>query len=312
LEVSVKKHHEAIIIGGGPAGLTAGIYLMRAGIDALLMEKMVAGGTPMKYEFVENYPGFPEGIPSKKLMQRMVDQGRHFGLTLRELADVESVTWDGKLFAVKASGDVLAATGIIVATGTESKKLNIPGESHLVGMGVSTCATCDGMFFRNLDVAVIGGGDAAIQEGLTLANIARKIYVIHRRDSLRAQKIIQDRAFRQHNMEFLWNKRPLRIVGTDHVEAIVLEDTLTREESELKVDGVFIFAGAHPQTAFLGDLVDRDPSAFIVTTEALATKTPGLYAAGDCRSKTLRQISTAVGDGALAAVSLERFILEMR
>jgi thioredoxin reductase (NADPH) len=305
----VDKHYEAIIIGGGPAGLTAGIYLMRAGIDALLLEKMVTGGTPLKYEFVENYPGFPEGVASKDLMQRMADQGRHFGLALREFADVENLTREGEFFLVSAGGETLRARGVVVATGTESKKLGIPGESQLVGLGVSTCATCDGMFFRNLDVAVIGGGDAAIQEGLALANLARKVYVIHRRDTLRAQKIIQDRAFRQENMEFLWNKRPLRIAGTDRVEAVVLEDTVTKEESELKVDGVFIFAGAAPQTTFLGDLADRDGAGFIVTSETLATKTPGLYAAGDCRSKTLRQISTAVGDGALAAVSLERFLL---
>ncbi len=308
----MEEHREAIIIGGGPAGLTAGIYLMRAGIDAVLLEKGIAGGTPTKYEFVENYPGFPEGVASKELMQRMTDQAKHFGLELREFTDVESVAWDGRLFAVKAGDGTMTAKGIIVATGTESKKLNIPGEEQLVGMGVSTCATCDGMFFRNLDVAVIGGGDAAIQEGLALANIARKVYVVHRRDSLRAQKIIQDRAFRQGNMEFLWNRRPLRIVGTDHVEALILTDTVTNEESELKVDGVFIFAGATPHTAFLGNLVERDGASFIVTTETLATKTPGLYVAGDCRSKTLRQISTAVGDGALAAVSLERLIIEQR
>jgi len=308
----VNEFHEAVIIGAGPAGLTAGIYLMRAGIDAVLIEKALLGGTPMNYDHVENYPGFPEGVSSKELMQKMAEQARRFGLSLKEFAEVDEVTCQGDRFIVRAGGDSMESLGVIVCTGTVSIKIGIPGEQEFVGRGISYCATCDGAFFRNLDVAVIGGGDAAIQEGLALTNIVRKVYVIHRRDQLRAQKIIQDRAFKNEKMEFLWNKIPVEIEGKDQVESILLEDTKTHERSRVKVDGVFVYVGARPNTQFLGNLVERDGAGFIVTDEELATKTAGLYIAGDARKKSLRQIATAVGDGALAAVSLEHYILEKR
>jgi thioredoxin reductase (NADPH) len=305
----VNEFHEAVIIGGGPAGLTAGIYLMRAGIEGLLIERGISGGTPMKYDFVENYPGFPEGVSSKELMQRMAEQARRFGLPIKEFSHVEEVIRQGDRFVVKAGEALIETKGVIVATGTESMKLGIPGEAEFAGMGISYCATCDGLFFKDLDVAVIGGGDAAIQEGLALTNIVRKVYVIHRRNELRAQQIIQERAFRNPKMEFLWNKVPVEILGQGQVESVVVEDVKSRERSEVKVDGVFIYVGALPGTGFLGDLVERDGAGFVVTDENLATKTDGLFVAGDVRKKSLRQISTAVGDGALAAVSLERYFL---
>lgn len=306
----MSEFHEAIIIGSGPAGLTAGIYLMRAGINAVLVEKGVLGGTPMNYDHVENYPGFPDGISSKELMRKMAEQAKRFGLSMKEFAEVEEVVYQGDRFIIKAGGDVLESLGAIVCTGTVSMKIGIPGEEEFVGRGISYCATCDGAFFRNLDVAVIGGGDAAIQEGLALTNIVRKVYVIHRRDQLRAQKIIQERAFKNEKMEFLWNKVPVAIEGKDQVESILLEDTKTRERSRVNVDGVFVYVGARPNTQFLGGLVERDGAGFIITDEDLATKTSGLYVAGDARKKSLRQIATAVGDGALSAVSLEHYILE--
>jgi thioredoxin reductase (NADPH) len=308
----VSEFHEAIIIGSGPAGLTAGIYLMRAGIDAVLVERAVLGGTPMNYDHVENYPGFPDGISSKELMRKMADQAQRFGLSVKEFAEVEDVAHHGDRFVIKAGGVAFESLGAIVCTGTVSMKLSVPGEEEFVGRGISYCATCDGAFFRNLDVAVIGGGDAAIQEGLALTNIVRKVYVVHRRDELRAQKIIQDRAFKNEKMEFLWNKVPVEIEGKDQVESIMLEDTKTHERSRVHVDGVFVYVGARPNTKFLGGLVERDGAGFIITDEDLATKTPGLYVAGDARKKSLRQIATAVGDGALGAVSLERYILERR
>ncbi|WP_028893389.1 thioredoxin-disulfide reductase [Syntrophorhabdus aromaticivorans] len=308
----MSEFHEAIIIGGGPAGLTAGIYLMRAGIDAILVEKMVVGGAPMNYEHIENYPGFPEGISSKELMQRMAEQAGRFGLIMKEFVEVDKVTCENDRFTVRAGDETFESLGIVASIGTISVKMGIPGEAEFVGRGVSYCAVCDGAFFRNMDVAIIGGGDAAIQEGLSLANIVRKVYVIHRRDALRAQKIIQDRAFKNEKMEFLWNKIPVTIEGKEQVESLLIEDTNTRERSRVKVDGVFVYVGAKPNTDFLGDLVVRDKAGFIVTNEDLATKTAGLYIAGDARSKSLRQIATAVGDGALAAVNLEHYILEKR
>jgi thioredoxin reductase (NADPH) len=306
------EFHEAIIIGGGPAGLTAGIYLMRSGIDTLLLEKMIPGGTTMNAGHIENYPGFPEGISGKDLMNRFTEQARQCGLLIKEFSEVEEVSTESGKFLIRTTDGAYASVGIVIATGTEPSKMGIPGESEFLGRGISYCATCDGAFFRNLDVAVIGGGDAAIEEGLSLANIVRKVYVIHRRDVLRAQKIIQDRAFRNSKIEFLWNKRPIEIKGTDQVECVVIEDIKTGERSEVKVDGVFVYVGAKPKTAFLEDLVYKDDAGFVLADEALSTKTKGLYVAGDARKKTLRQISTAVGDGALAAVNLERYILEKR
>jgi thioredoxin reductase (NADPH) len=305
----MSEQYEAIVIGGGPAGLTAGLYLMRGGIRTVLLERVLPGGTPLNTGRIENYPGFPEGISGRELMERFTAHAKAFGLPVREFAEVLSVTRQEGLFTVTVNDGALTARGVIVASGTEPVRMGIPGENELVGRGISYCATCDGMFFRDLDVAVIGGGDSAIEEALSLANIVRKVYVVHRRDALRAQKILQERAFRSPKMEFLWNRRPVEIAGSQQVERLVIEDTKTGRREDLPVSGVFVYVGSRANTGFLGDLVERDPAGFIITDEGLATATPGLYAAGDVRKKTLRQVSTAVGDGAAAAVGLERDIL---
>jgi thioredoxin reductase (NADPH) len=282
---------------------------MRAGIDTLLLEKVLPGGTPLNTGRVENYPGFPESISGRELMDKFGVHAKAFGLPVKEFAEVESLSREGDRFVVKTSGGLYESMGIIVATGTEPKKMGIPGESEFVGRGVSYCATCDGMFFKNLDVAVIGGGDAAVEEGLLLANIARKVYIIHRRKTLRAQKILQDRALMNNKIEFLWNKRPVEIAGKNQVENIVVEDTQTQARSSVSVSGVFLYIGSMPNTGFLRGLAEADDAGFIITDEELATKTEGLFVAGDVRKKTLRQIATAVGDGALAAVNLEKYVL---
>jgi len=305
------EYHEAVVIGGGPAGLTAGMYLRRAGIDAVLVEKSRPGGTVARTERVANYPGFAKGISGLELMAEMTDQAKGFGLEIREYFHVVGLsrTADGTFLISSDNSGELEAKGVIVATGTEWKKVGIPGERELAGRGVSYCATCDAAFFEGCDVAVIGGGDSAVEEALTLANLCRRVYVVHRRDRLRAQKIIQETAFGRKNIEFLWNKKPLRIVGEDQVESLLLEDVRSGEKSELKVEAVFAFVGLEANTEFLGDLVDRE-GGFAKAQEDLSSKTQGLFVAGDARSKTLRQISTAVGDGALAAVNLQRYLLE--
>lgn len=304
--------HEAVIIGGGPAGLTAGIYLIRGGIDTLLLEKALTGGTPVNTERVENYPGFPDGIPGRQLMERFTTHAERCGLKIKEFSEVLEVSFQGNTFLTTTTSGQFESTAIIIATGTEPKKMNIPGEKEFLGMGISYCATCDGAFFRNMDVAVIGGGDAAIEESLSLAKIVRRVYVIHRRDKLRSQKILKERAFKNDRIEFLWNKRPVEIGGSGQVEYIIVEDTVTGERLKMNVSGVFVYIGSSPNTSFLGNLVNRDEAGFILTDENLCTKTKGLFAAGDARKKTLRQIATAVGDGAIAAVNLERYILEKR
>jgi thioredoxin reductase (NADPH) len=308
----MEETYEAVVIGGGPAGLTAGIYLMRARISTLLLEKQLLGGSPVNTEHIENYPGFPEAISGSELMGRMADQARRLGLPIKEFAQVEGIEHGDGGFAVRVDNDLYRSAGLIVATGTAPVKLGIPGEDTLVGRGISYCATCDGMFFRGLEVAVIGGGDAALSEALSLANIAGKVYVIHRRDQLRAQQILQERAKKNDKIELMLNTVPVRVNGESQVDSITLRDIGTGQESELKVSGVFFYVGSKPDTAFLGTLVDTDKTGFIVTDQNLVTKTEGLFAAGDVRSKPLRQITTAVGDGALAAVNLERYILEKR
>jgi thioredoxin reductase (NADPH) len=304
--------YEAVIIGGGPAGLTAGIYLMRARIKAILMEKQILGGAPMNAEHIENYPGFPEGISGGDLMAKMAEQARKLDLPIVEFSGVEGVGHGDGMFTIKTDKESFESLGVVLAMGTDPAKLGIPGEDKFVGRGISYCATCDGMFFRDLEVAVVGGGDSALAEALTLANIASRVYVIHRRGEFRAQRILQDRAAGNKKVRFLLNKAPVEVKGGDQVESIVLRDTANGEESELKVSGVFFYVGSRPATAFVRDLVDTDASGFIVTNDELATKTRGMFAAGDVRKKSLRQISTAVGDGALAAVNLERYVLETR
>lgn len=307
----MNEFHEAVVVGGGPAGLTAGIYLKRAGIDAVLLEKGVLGGTVMRTEHIDNYPGFPEGVSGTDLAELMARQAKRFGLSISEFHEVSAVSEnEDHGFLVASRGSLIETRGIIVAAGTEWKQLGIPGEKEFCGRGVSYCATCDAMFFQGQDVAVVGGGDSAVQEALTLANLCSRVFVIHRRDRLRAQKVIQETAFRQRKIEFLWNKMPLKITGGEQVESVLLQDTKSGTRSEIKVNGVFIFVGLGARTAFLGDLVDRDEGGFIDVDECLSSRTKGLFIAGDARQKRLRQVTTAVGDGALAAVNLEKYLLE--
>ncbi len=306
------EKYEAIIIGGGPAGLTAGIYLTRERVKALLLEKMVPGGTPLNAVRIENYPGFPSTISGRELMDRFVSQAKGNGLEIVEFQEVIGVKKEGDLFTVETAEGFYETYGLIVAVGTIPLRLGIPGEEEYVGRGVSFCATCDGPFFKDGVVAVIGGGDSAFEEALFLANMAKSVYIIHRRDAFKAQKVLQERASKNERISFFLNRRPVEIRGKEYVKELVLENVKTGEREIVNVDGVFVYVGSKPATSFLGELIERDENGFILTDENMSTKTEGLYAAGDVRKKTLRQISTAVADGALAAFSLTKYLLEMK
>jgi thioredoxin reductase (NADPH) len=303
------EEHDLAIVGGGPAGLTAGIYAARSRVDAVLLEaKPLTGGQILLTDVIENYPGFPEPLSGAELMDKMRKQAERFGLQFAT-ADVTNVrALDGKYLLETPQADYLART-VVVATGTESRKLGVPGEEEFWGMGVTTCATCDGPLYRDRPVAVIGGGDSAVKEAVYLTNFASKVYVIHRRDRLRAEKIIQEHAFAQEKIEFVWNTVVTEMVGGgDGLTGVKVKNVKTGNERELAVDCVFLYVGVLPNTSFVKDLVKLDDHGLIVTDEDMCTSAPGIFAAGDCRSKTLKQVATAVGEGAAAAFSAQEYV----
>ncbi|MEW5761507.1 MAG: thioredoxin-disulfide reductase [Candidatus Thermoplasmatota archaeon] len=295
--------YELIIVGGGPAGLTAGIYAKRAGIDALLIERGAIGGQAILTNFIENYPGYT-GISGIELMQKFEEQARKLGLEFKtsEVTHIEV----GNKKIVKTTDGKYEAITVIVATGTNQKKLGVEGEEKFFGKGVSYCATCDAPFFKNKNVLVVGGGDAAITEAIFLTKFAKKVYVVHRRDKLRATKILADRALANEKIEMIWNSVVKEIIGKEKIEKVVLENLAEKKIYEMGIDGIFIFVGSEPNTSFIN--VKKDKEGYIITDEYMKTSAKGIYAAGDCRAKFLRQISTAVGDGAIAAISAEKHI----
>ncbi|MDI3502641.1 MAG: thioredoxin reductase [Archaeoglobi archaeon] len=301
--------HELIIIGGGPAGLTAGIYAQRARMDAILLERLSPGGQVALTDIVENYPGFPE-IQGFELIRRFEEHARKFGLRIESGKEVTKVELEGDVKRVYCGDEVYEALSLIIATGAKPKKLGVKGEEEFTGRGVSYCATCDGFFYRDKVVCVLGGGDTAVSEALYLSKLASKVYLIHRRDRLRAAKILQERAMQRENIEFIWNSTVEEIRGDDKVTSVLLRNLRSGETRELPVDGVFIFVGTHPNTEFID--VEKDENGFIITDEMLRTSAEGVFAAGDCRKKPLRQISTAVGDGALAVYSAEKYLEERK
>jgi len=304
--------YDVIIIGGGPAGLTAGLYTSRARLKSLLIEKGFAGGLVTTIEWVENYPGFDEGISGVELSQRMERQAKKFGLETVQGSVKEIYLHDEIKRIVFEEGNVYEAKTVILATGANPRLLKVEGEEKYRGRGVSYCATCDGAFFRGKKIAVVGGGNSAVQEALFLAKLAEVVYIVHRRDQLRATKIIQERAFINPKITFVWNSLVEKIVGDNTVDALFLKNVKTGEVSRLDVQGVFIYVGYNPSTGFLKGLVKLDEDNYILTDEDMSTSVPGIFAAGDVRAKPLKQITTAVGDGATAAVSSEKYISQMK
>jgi len=301
--------YDVIIIGGGPGGLTAGIYAQRAMLKTLLVESLGIGGQIAKSDLIENYPGF-KSISGMELMKVFEEQAVGLGLEIR-YAEVTNVSDKSTHLEVDTSEGQLHARTVILASGASYKHLGIPGEGEYIGRGVSFCATCDAFFFRDREVAVIGGGDTALKEGLFLTQIVKKVHLVHRRDSFRGEKINQDKVRKSDKVELHLNKAPLEITGDAMgVTGVRLKDTVTGEESELKVDGVFVFVGVKPNSSFID--VEKDEFGFIKTNSLMETSMNGVYAVGDCRVTPLRQVATAVGDGALAAVEAERYIESLK
>ncbi len=303
------KHYDVIIIGGGPAGLTAGLYTSRARLKSLLIESGVFGGQMVLTDLVENYPGFPDGISGSELGRLMEEQAKRFGLEAIQ-DEVIEIGVEGNLKKILTHEGSYSSRALIVCTGTEYKKLGVPGEEEFRGRGVSYCATCDGAFFQDGRVIVVGGGDSALTESLFLTKFVKELYLVHRRDALRATKIYQERAEANPKIKFIWNSVVQSINGDSTVRSVTIKNVKTGESREVQADGVFLFIGLAPRTQFLKGLVSLDENGYILTNENCETSVRGIFAAGDCRKKLLRQISTSVGDGATAAFAAERYLEE--
>ena len=305
----MNREYEVVIIGGGPAGLTAGLYTSRARLNSLLIEKGVVGGQIIDAEQVENYPGFPEGISGLELGQLMHQQAAKYGLKTI-IAEATGVEPQPKPIVVKTTEGNFTTKAVIIASGSERHKLGIPGEEEFLGKGVSYCATCDAAFFKEQPVAVVGGGDAAITEALHLAKFASRVIVIHRRDQLRASRIMREKAFSEPKVDFLWDTIVDQIEGKDLVKRVRLRQVKTGGKSTLEVAGIFISIGLKPNTDYLKGVLPLDVTGHIITNEKMETEIAGIFAAGDIRYNSGRQAITAAGDGATAAIYAERFLSE--
>ncbi|NLW07835.1 MAG: thioredoxin-disulfide reductase [Clostridia bacterium] len=302
--------YDLMIIGGGPAGLTAALYGARGGLNTIVLEAGVPGGQAGQTDIIENYPGFPEGINGFELADRFLQQAQRFGVKL-EMAAVTGVELGSELKKAVTENGEYSARAVIIATGARPRPLDVPGEKEFQGRGVSYCATCDGAFFRDKKVAVVGGGDSAVEEALFLTRFARQVTIIHRRDTLRAARVLQERARDNAKISFHWQTVVEAIKGTDRVQKLQLRDVKTNAIREEDFDGVFIFIGLEPNSSFLGQALATDPGGYIITEENLETSVKGVFAAGDVRAKEFRQVSTAVGDGTVAAMAAERYLANL-
>jgi thioredoxin reductase (NADPH) len=303
----MSRSYQVVIIGGGPAGLTAGLYCARARFSTLLIERGMIGGQIANAERVENYPGFPEGVPGIRLGQLIHEQATRYGLETLS-AEVISAVPDARHNLISTDEGDFTSESIIIASGAQYRRLGVPGEDELMGKGVSYCATCDGPLFKDKAVAVVGGGDSAITEALYLSRFASAVKVIHRRSQLRASEIIQERAMAEPKIQFIWDAVVTKIEGDKAVSQVVLKSTKSATMSALEVAGVFVAVGSEPNSAQWRGLLPLDEGGYMITNELMETGLPGIFAAGDIRHNSARQVITAAGDGATAALSAARFL----
>jgi len=299
--------HDLIIVGGGPAGLTAGLYAARARMDVVLLERLSPGGQVLTTDLVENWPGDVEGVGGFDLADRMRDHALKFGLDIQG-KEISKLSIDGQVKVLATPDGELRAKAVILAVGAQPQKLGVPGEELLTGKGVSYCGTCDGPFYRDQVVACFGGGDTAAEEAAFLTRFASKVYLVHRRDELRAAGILAERVLENEKIEVLWSQVPLEIKGDNKVEAVRLKKVKDGEEYDLACDGAFVFIGTTPNTEFLSGVVDMDRQGFIICDRNQHTSLNGVFAAGDCCSKLLRQIVVAAGEGAVATYAAQRYL----
>ncbi len=299
--------YDTIIIGGGPGGLTASLYACRSGMNTLLIEKAFLGGRAVEQHNIENYPGYPQGVSGMELIEKMKEQSKKFGAKI-VYDEVKKISKENKIFLLKGNNNNYLTETIIIATGSTPKKLNIPGEEEYGGKGVSYCATCDGPFFKDKVLIVVGGGNTALEEALYLTKFAKEIHLVHRRDRFRGDKILQNRVFSTKKISTLFNSIVLEIKGTDSVKSVIISSTKDNTHQEIKCDGIFIYVGSKANTNFLENFLELDENGYIITGEDMKTSVEGIFACGDVRSKKLRQIVTACAEGAIAAHSAEKYL----
>lgn len=305
----MEKYYDVIVIGGGPAGYTAALYAVRAGFSTMVIEQIVAGGQMNETTNIENYPGFPDGIDGFSLGQNFLQAAEKAGAKT-EYAQVLNVQLQAEEKVIVTESNTYRAKAVVIATGAGHRHLGLPEEENLIGRGVAYCAACDGSFYRGKTVAVVGGGNSAAADALLLSRIAQKVYVIHRRDTLRATKIYHEPLLQAENVEFRWNSTVVQLQYDQRLTGVTLENVKTGERETLSVDGLFISVGRQPATELFRDQLSLDENGYIVADDSTKTNLPGVYAAGDVRTKALRQIVTAAADGAAAAHQIEQFLLE--
>lgn len=304
---TVPSVYDVIILGAGPAGMTSAIYTSRSLLSTLVIEKIGSGGQAAVTDLIENYPGFPDGINGFELSQKMDEQAKKFGARFESDVVTGLKKNDDGTLNIRTESRSYDAKSVIIATGASSRKLGVPGEDKYIGRGISFCATCDAAFYRDKTVAVVGGGDSAVEEGIYLTRFAKKVYIIHRRDELRACKIAQHRALSNAKIEFVWNTVVSEVNGDEKIRSVKLKNVKTNEYSELGIDGLFLYVGLIPNTQMFEGL-KKDEQGYILTDENLLTNIPGVFSAGDCRKSPVKQVATAVGEGTIAATSVEKYV----